>query len=338
MMAFGVVQFAGLAFLGGLILFEYRALKRLVCDKISSADEDIRCRSTERERLQEEHNILKNENQSLVKQLDTIIGLYDLTREMCTYLDADKIFDYFSDKVRLYIDLKNCVFLKKDTIEKEEYRNYFVFPVTIGRKIEGYLMAEGIRDSDKEKCAILSQGFLLGMKRAILYGKIEELAITDSLTKVFTRRYWMDRFREEIDRSKRYHYGLSCLMIDIDHFKLINDQYGHMVGEVILSEVSRLIKENLRQIDLMGRYGGEEFSIVLSETGLDEARIVAERIRKAVEEKDICAYDEKLKATISIGISFFPGDADKGDELLNKADQALYKAKQSGRNQVRSYA
>jgi len=160
------------------------------------------------------------------------------------------------------------------------------------------------------------------------------LAITDSLTGVSSRRYLMERFSEEIERSRKFKYNFSFLMVDIDHFKDYNDRYGHLVGDAILREVSKSIKENIRQIDLVGRYGGEEFSVILTETDKEGARLAAERIRQAIENKHIRIYDEDLRVTISIGVSIFPDDAYEARQLIEKADQALYQAKQAGRNRV----
>jgi diguanylate cyclase (GGDEF)-like protein len=126
-------------------------------------------------------------------------------------------------------------------------------------------------------------------------------------------------------------------MIDIDHFKDYNDRYGHLVGDAILKEVSKSIKENIRQIDLSGRYGGEEFSIVLAETDKEQAQFVAGRIRQAIEYKCIRVYDEDLKITVSVGISAYPGDGKNAEELIDRADSALYQAKQEGRNRVCVY-
>ncbi|MBU2258515.1 MAG: GGDEF domain-containing protein, partial [Candidatus Omnitrophica bacterium] len=143
-----------------------------------------------------------------------------------------------------------------------------------------------------------------------------------------------ERFVEEINRSRKFDYSLAFLMIDIDYFKDLNDRYGHLVGDVILKEVSRIIKDNIRQIDILGRYGGEEFCLALPETEKEEARFAAERIREAIEDALIRAYDEDLRITLSVGIAVFPGDAQDTDALIDRADQALYKAKQSGRNKV----
>jgi diguanylate cyclase (GGDEF)-like protein len=123
-------------------------------------------------------------------------------------------------------------------------------------------------------------------------------------------------------------------MIDVDHFKGFNDKYGHLVGDAILREVARAIKENTRQIDLVARYGGEEFCVLMPETNRVKGYLAAERIRRSLEQRDIIAYDEKLRASVSIGLATFPLDARYVQPLIERADEALYRAKAEGRNRV----
>jgi len=212
-----------------------------------------------------------------------------------------------------------------------------VFPLVIQQDTIGYLIASQIREEDKERFQILAQQFLIGLKRALLYKKMQELAITDSLTQLFSRRHFLDRFKEELNRSRKFKYSFSFLMVDIDKFKDFNDKYGHLVGDAILREVSRTIKETIRQIDFVGRYGGEELSVILVETDKEQARFAAERLRQAVEAKNIRVYDEELKVTISIGIATFSRGSETADKLIESADKALYAAKQAGRNRVCAY-
>ncbi|MDO8488781.1 MAG: GGDEF domain-containing protein, partial [Candidatus Omnitrophota bacterium] len=127
---------------------------------------------------------------------------------------------------------------------------------------------------------------------------------------------------------------LSFLMIDIDNFKQFNDRYGHLVGDAILRKVSKIINETVRQIDFIGRYGGEEISIVLTETDRDQANFAAERIRQAIATPTIKVYDEEIKVTVSIGVSNFPDNAMNMQDLIELADQALYLAKETGKNKV----
>lgn len=272
-------------------------------------------------------------NNELKANLEQTMALYDVTKEICKSLDETKVFSLFKEKVGKYIKLSDCKFLSNET-ELSNYPDYSVTPVAIDKKPVGFLITKGVRESDSEKFHIIAQQFELGIKRAILYQRVQELAITDSLTGVLSRRYWMDRYRQEIERSRKFKLKFSFIMVDIDNFKKINDRYGHLVGDAILKEVSVAIKENLRQIDLVGRYGGEEFSAILIETDKETARSAAERIRQAIEDKVIKVYDEELKVTISLGVSGFPDDATDVNNLIEKADQALYHAKQLGRNKV----
>ena len=285
-----------------------------------------------------ENKKLKTVNHNLENTLDSIIALYDITGQICKSLDADKVFSNFRDEVNKYIRVSDLRFLKGEKADLSLYKDCTIIPLNIQEELIGYLVADGLREEDKERFHILSQQFLLGIKRAVLYKSVQELAITDSLTNVFNRRYYLERFKEEIERSRKFNYKFSCLMIDIDYFKDFNDRYGHVVGDAILRELSRTIQENIRQIDLICRYGGEEFSIILSETDKDAAQLAAERIRLAIEDKHIRVYDEELKITVSIGISTYPYDGKEIERLIDKADSALYQAKQRGRNNVCAYA
>jgi len=280
-----------------------------------------------------ENKKLKTANRNLENTLDSTIALYDITGQICKSLDTDKVFSNFRDEINKYIRVNDCKFLKGEA-DLSLYKDCTIIPLNIQEELIGYLVADGVGIEDKERFYILSQQFLLGIRRAILYRGVQELAIIDSLTNVFNRRYYLERFKEEIERSRKFNYKFSCLMIDIDYFKGFNDRYGHIVGDAILRELSRTIQETIRQIDLIGRYGGEEFSIILSETDKDAAQFAAERIRLAVQNKHIRVYDEELKITVSIGISTYPYDGKEIERLIDNADSALYLAKFTGRNRV----
>lgn len=165
--------------------------------------------------------------------------------------------------------------------------------------------------------------------------KLEELSNTDSLTRLYNRRYFMELFDLEFQRAKRYQSYLSFIMIDIDHFKGFNDTYGHLLGDSILLEVSTLFKENLRRYDQIGRYGGEEFVLMMPETDLDGAMIVAERHRSRIEEFAMYEGDKKLNVTISLGVASYPHpDVETLDDLIRLADDALLESKRTGRNRI----
>ncbi len=168
--------------------------------------------------------------------------------------------------------------------------------------------------------------------------KLYELATYDYLTKLYNRAFVMDMFSKEFSKSRRHDHELSCLLLDIDNFKKINDTYGHLTGDVVLRQIGLSLKEDIREQDIVGRYGGEEFLIVLPDTGLAQAMFVAEKVRKKIESLEIRSRDSMIKTTVSIGVSDInkhnPG---KVDELLYQADTALYRAKREGKNRIMEF-
>ncbi len=201
--------------------------------------------------------------------------------------------------------------------------------VKIGPKING----EQFSENDLEFFATLASQAVIAFENARLYS----LAITDSITKLYLHRYFQLRLDEEVKRSQRYNSTLTLLMCDIDHFKQINDNYGHQQGDVILKQVSVILKRNVRTTDIACRYGGEEFVIILPETTQSDAKVVAERIRRDIasfEFPNIIQGQGCIRCTISIGVAGFPLNANDKDELIQKADSSMYQAKESGRNKV----
>lgn len=291
----------------------------------------------ERENIALEHKKLQEVNSNLEKSARENSALYEITKEICESLDEVNIFNKFRERIKDYIEIEELSFLKEGAAVSD-YKDHTILHLQIRKKNLGFLVAKGIRSQDVDKFHILAQQFLLGIKRALLYKRVQELTIIDGLTGVFNRRHFLERLQEERERSKKFNYPFSFLMIDIDHFKNLNDQYGHLVGDVILREVAKTLKENARQIDFIGRYGGEEFCICLTETDKEKAKLAAERFRKSIENKQMRAYDENLKVTISIGISVFPVDCQDIQGIIDRADKALYQAKQAGRNRVCEYS
>ncbi|MGH7490878.1 MAG: diguanylate cyclase [bacterium] len=167
--------------------------------------------------------------------------------------------------------------------------------------------------------------------------QLRQLAITDGLTELFNHRYFKEHLEQELYRANRHHSEVSLIMIDIDHFKRYNDSYGHPAGDALLRTVGKLLKENIRKIDLAARYGGEEFCLVLADTNKAAAGLVAEKMRRLVEGytfESLPHHTGNGRITISLGVATFPVDAGTTNELVKLADQRLYNAKQLGRNQV----
>lgn len=162
--------------------------------------------------------------------------------------------------------------------------------------------------------------------------RFEESSLKDELTGLYNRRYIKERMYEEVSRSNRFGNVVSCIILDIDKFKAVNDAYGHEAGDMVLKEISEVIQQNVRTVDIVGRYGGEEFVVILPQTGLDGALKVAEKLGKAVENKKINFGSELINTTISVGVA--STEEKDGDDLLYYADLALNKAKTSGKNKV----
>jgi len=185
---------------------------------------------------------------------------------------------------------------------------------------------------------IVASQSALALERVRLISFLENLSITDALTGVANRRHLEWRLSEEIERARRYRYPLSLLMVDIDHFKQINDTYGHQVGDAVLQQLAYRLRNTLRRTDFVARYGGEEFIVLAPQTPVDRALILAERLRQRIASEPILvASDLQLPVTVSVGVAVFPDHAQNESELVRAADAALYRAKQAGRNCVRVF-
>jgi len=161
------------------------------------------------------------------------------------------------------------------------------------------------------------------------------MAIKDGLTGLYLRRHMLERLNEEISREIRLGAELSFLMIDLDRFKKYNDSFGHMAGDIVLKSVARLMQEQFSDPgDLLCRYGGEEFCILLPNCSKSKAVQLADKLRERIQTHEIILRRQKTHVTISIGVASFPKDARSKDDLIYKADEALYQAKETGRNKV----
>jgi diguanylate cyclase (GGDEF)-like protein len=183
----------------------------------------------------------------------------------------------------------------------------------------------------------IAQQATIAMDNAKLFERMQELAITDGLTNLYNRRYFYMVLENEIERTLRYQTPLSLIMMDIDHFKTVNDRFGHLAGDEVLQSIAALCKSLLRQSDVMFRYGGEEFIVLLPETNAEMAHKVAERIRVTIADAEFETKKGTVKISISFGVSQFSEDLSNANLFIESADQALYHAKQTGRNCVRVF-
>jgi diguanylate cyclase (GGDEF)-like protein/PAS domain S-box-containing protein len=174
----------------------------------------------------------------------------------------------------------------------------------------------------------------LALDNARLYAEQQRLAITDELTRIHNRRHLFELGEREFRRARRFGHVLSVIMLDIDHFKQVNDTYGHAVGDQVLLVLAERCRKNIRDVDVLGRYGGEEFAIILPETGLPAACEAAERLRQCVAQTRIPTNAGPLGITISLGVAALTESIRDLPSLLDRADAAMYAAKQAGRNRV----
>jgi diguanylate cyclase (GGDEF)-like protein len=191
-----------------------------------------------------------------------------------------------------------------------------------------------ILPSDQSFYLDLANRAAMAIENAKLHMEVEHLALTDSLTGLFNRRGFAQLAQREIERTQRYGSPLSVIMLDIDHFKTVNDTYGHVSGDEVLKALARSCTLNIRKMDIASRYGGDEFVIMLPETNLPLAQKVANRIRKCFAKQTFFPKDDQVHLTISIGITKATEETKDLDMLIQKADTALYQSKQKGRNRI----
>ena len=206
--------------------------------------------------------------------------------------------------------------------------DYLIKPLNlleVGARVRSMLRLKALRDE------------LLATNQRLheINHKLHELSMYDTLTGIFNRLYFTKRFDYEYQRAARYAIPLTCVMIDIDHFKRVNDTHGHQAGDQVLRGVAGILEGALRKVDLIARYGGEEMVVILPQTPLERGHEVAERLRAAVAAAEFSDGRTSLRCTISLGVAAYPHEGvESEDDLLRLADEALYRAKAAGRNRV----
>lgn len=225
--------------------------------------------------------------------------------------------------------------LKKFSLIKKE--KLIAIPIERDEETKGYtlLFTDMLTEQKKEVLGFIKDQISLALENSLRYINAQELAYIDELTKVYNIRYLYVALDNEIKRAERFGTYLSVLFLDLDYFKKVNDTYGHLIGSRLLIEVASEIKKSVRGIDIVVRYGGDEFVILCTETGVELATKVAERIRKRIEEKSFFAEEGlNIKITASIGIATYPVHGLTKSELVELADKAMYKGKEVSRNVV----
>jgi diguanylate cyclase (GGDEF)-like protein len=206
------------------------------------------------------------------------------------------------------------------------------FGQTLGILALDSSLPDAFRDGDLQSLESVADICATAIQNAHYVERVKQLAYLDGLTGIFNRRFFELRIVEEVERARRYNTGMAIIMADIDQFKRLNDEFGHVLGDEVLRQVSSLFNQQLRKIDVVCRYGGEEFAILLTQTDANLAMNIADKLRKLVENWQFPGVPRTV--TISAGAAAFPEHGSNRDELVKSADAALYAAKQAGRNRV----
>lgn len=226
-------------------------------------------------------------------------------------------------------------------LNSEQFKTKHILPIMFNDRLLGgicFYNTEGCNYSDFKfyKTMIDELSILLRMK--YLYSESEYMSVTDGLTGLYNRRHFESNIEREFLRVKRYKAELSLAMIDIDHFKNVNDTYGHQFGDYVLKEISNIIFASFRKTDMIYRYGGEEIAVILTETSLENSIIPLERLREKVSQHEFIYNGQSINMTISIGVGQFCEETKHERDLIKCADSALYEAKQGGRNKLVAFS
>ncbi len=237
------------------------------------------------------------------------------------------------------IDLKTRVHPEELLPETRNIRSAIVAPLVLNEEILGALslessQREAFNENDLRLLVTFAATVTIAIRNAQLHGEVQKLAITDTVTGVYNRRGFFELGKREVERARRFGRPLTGIMFDMDHFKDVNDTFGHTCGDQVLRIIAERIKSNIREVDIMGRYGGDEFTILLPETDLFVATNVAERLRLCVYDSPVPMEGSLIPLTISLGVARLSHDLLDLTSLLDRADAALYSAKRSGRNRV----
>jgi diguanylate cyclase (GGDEF)-like protein len=221
-------------------------------------------------------------------------------------------------------------------------RSVLAVPLTSRGRIIGALELRnrrsmaGFTAADQAAVIDIAEPAAVAIDNAFLFKRCQELSVSDDLTQLYNSRYMREALGRELKRARRYGTQVSFIFIDLDGFKSVNDHHGHLVGSRTLMEIAYVLREAVREIDVVSRYGGDEFTVVLPHTGSQGARVIAERIRTSIEGRVLMRGDGlSVRLTASLGVASFPNPCRTAEALIQRADQAMYEAKADSGNAVR---
>jgi diguanylate cyclase (GGDEF)-like protein len=255
--------------------------------------------------------------------INELEGIGDHSQEILSHQKENYLFDYrigqrsMSVFSHYYPELNWYLVIEQDqTLELADVRKTLAWNVTL------YVLIT------------IVIGSLVVFTVNLFQSKMEAMAVVDELTGLFNRRRFYNLFQREIAYAQRYDQPLSLLMIDIDFFKTVNDQYGHPAGDRVIRKLADVMRQEVRAVDVVGRWGGEEFVILLHKTDTQQAYDTAERLREAIAQTQIDIGKKTIQATVSLGVASAPSGNLDMDEMIKQSDQAMYCAKQTGRNRT----
>ncbi len=237
----------------------------------------------------------------------------------------------------------NLFRFSSNDFSSELQNNFLGIPIFLNETLWGAILIErfdkqAFNSRDERLLKLIARAMQTCMSWFVAYQNVYEDAIKDGLTGLLNHKTYLDRASEEIERARRFQHQLVFLIYDLDKFKRINDTLGHPYGDYVIKTTAKIIKDNVRSIDLVARYGGEEFAVVLVNTNKEAATTVAKRIVKNIAEHNFSMNNKEVDMTISCGLSEYPKDSDKLKDLIQYADEGLYKTKDNGGNDVTIYS
>lgn len=311
-------------------------LENLFVTLHSSIQSDMLCISLKRGSESEIVLTGKSENSiegmtfSHAQSLIGIVSENNTTLNLSDISDRSRFRDVFSKEIDLGLGMKSI-------------RSSMLFPVStsddddadiFGAVFFGNIRKEEFNEEQKNLAKMLIQQAAKSIKYSLNLKNVKELAIKDGLSGLYNQSHFKEMLSNSIAKAHRFNDELSLILLDIDNFKEINDKYGHLAGDRIISEIGKTIRNSLREVDLSARYGGDEFAILLEKTDPPGAKIAAEKIASVFENRPVIFNNEKIKVNLSIGIATYPENASSQEILIEKADISLYEAKKCGKNLI----
>jgi len=265
-------------------------------------------------------------------------SLLELSNRLHSYIEVDRLMQVFSDEVKSLLDLDDVIYHMPE--QKREIKNrgrHFVsYQLVFNNQSMGelfFIRKVRFQESENQFIEKLLISLLSPLYNALKYHEMVQAAQLDPLTGALNRLGMDKNFEREIELAKRNNDPLSLLVLDVDHFKQVNDKYGHAFGDQVLKDLAQHVKDCIRSTDVFARFGGEEFIVLLNNTNRSGALLLAERIRQQIENTASVSNDKKINYTASIGVTTLE-NKDNKENFFKRADNALYQAKNNGRNRV----